>query len=64
MSAYTKLLGKRLCENCGKAATVEVFNTRNSNMGFRCTPCGNRLVQRLDRQESDDMDRRLKGLKS
>ena len=61
MSAYTKALAPRVCDNCHKPATVEVFNTRNSSIGIRCSRCGLALVRRLDQNEADDMARRIKG---
>ena len=38
--------------DCGKKATVEVFDVRNEPYGPRCTPCGARLVKCLNAEET------------
>jgi len=46
--AYTKPLSVRLVR-CGRRATVEVFNTYNSSLGFYCGPCARHRIRDLER---------------
>lgn len=48
--AYMRMLPDRRCE-CGKAATSEVFGSRNEQYGEKCTPCAERLVRQLQVEE-------------
>lgn len=43
--AYLKDIWRPRCE-CGKLATVELFNFRNATHGYYCARCGKRALAR------------------
>ena len=49
--AYSRKIHTPTCD-CGKKATVEVFDYRNDTYGPKCSPCGSRLVKSLTADES------------
>lgn len=60
MSAYGVKLPLRNCQTCQGRAVVEVFNSKNSPMGFFCGPHGIRAVKTLDEVEETDRRRASK----
>ncbi len=49
--AHTRPLQNRVCQRCGKKATVEVYNARNAPCGYYCKTCGTRIAERLTQDE-------------
>ena len=48
--AHRREIHAPLCD-CGKKATVEVYDYRNTGYGPKCWPCGARLVKSLTEEE-------------
>ncbi len=46
MSAHLRELYARNCQ-CGRAAKVELFNTVNASLGYRCKRCGERELKEI-----------------
>lgn len=65
MPAYSIALVPPTCgastwgPECGKRATVEVRNTRNEHVGYRCARHGAELVRRLNAEGPPPSDRLL-----
>ncbi len=49
--AHSRLIHTPYCD-CGKKATVEVYDYRNERYGPKCSSCGARLVKSLNAEES------------
>lgn len=52
MPAYKKPI-TRNCQTCQSIATWEVFNTRNSSMGYFCRRHAIRMVAEMNSQKVD-----------
>lgn len=48
MPAYVRPIETHRCEQCGKRATCQVFNTVNALVGWFCTPHGRSRVKLLN----------------
>lgn len=55
MPAYVRQIEKHKCEQCGKPATCQVFNTRNALIGWFCTPHGRGRVKLLNTRDADGL---------
>ena len=52
MGTYKMELSLRICRMCSRLSTFEVFNCKNSSVGFYCRSHGAAKVRELD--EADD----------
>ena len=57
MSAYGVKLPLRICQTCRGRAVVEVFNFKNTLIGFFCGPDGIAMMKKLDEVEEADRQR-------
>ena len=52
MMAHLRPIPKHTCQCCWKAATVELYNTRNAPYGYFCRACGKRKMAELAKEET------------